>query len=335
MIPLMGIGGMQLFKAETSGPVKSRLLPTIQDTVKAQCGIYVFFTVIGIVLLWLGGINLFDSICHIFSALSTAGFSTKNTSVAGLGSTYAEWVILLIMIIGATNFALHFELFKGNLKSYIHDEEFKFYSALLIGMTLIVAWNLFRLDIYSNFFTSLHHAAFTMGSILTTTGFSSANFETWDSASLVMIVLGMLIGGSAGSTAGALKALRVLLLGKLAYREIYRLIHPHAVVPIKINNKIISSEVIQSVYGFSFLYLMIFILFSLLMLFMGLDVATAFSAVATALGNVGMGLGTVGPWDNCDHLPLMAKALLSAAMIIGRLELYTILICFVPAFWKK
>jgi trk system potassium uptake protein TrkH len=278
--------------------------------------------------------SLFDAVCHTFGTMATGGFSTHNASISHYGSAYIEGVITVFMFVAGANFALHYQFLLGNPRRYLQDTEFRFYlfSILFItGGVLLLLWGGF----YDTGTASFRYAVFQVTSILTTTGYVTVDYEQWPLAVQYILFALMFFGGCAGSTGGSVKCIRILLLLKHAYKEIYRLIHPHAIATIKLGKKTVPPDVMESVLGFSLVYLGIFVVASLLMSWLGLDFKSALASVAACIGNVGPGLGAVGPVKT--YLPIVptGKWILMLCMILGRLEIFTLLILFLPQFWKK
>jgi len=333
ILPILGIGGMQLYKAEVSVVTTDKFAPRVRDMAKILLGIYVLFTGVMMGLLMLGGMGFFDSFVHTVGSVATAGFSNKNLSVGFYGSVYFEAVIIIFMILGATSFSLHYGFFKEGPKVYAKSEEFKFFILVILVSTVLISINLYSSH-YDSLFTSIRYALFQVTSIATTTGFSSADFGAWPPFSQILILILMFIGGTAGSTTGSIKSIRVLLLLKVGYKEIYQLIHPHAVTPVKLNGKVVPPEVIKSVMGFSFLFIGIFAVSALALSWTGLDTMTAISSAAASIGNIGPALGETGPALNYFHIPDSAKCIIIFNMLLGRLEIYTLLILLIPAFWR-
>jgi trk system potassium uptake protein TrkH len=334
ILPLLGVGGMQLFKAEVPGPVYDKLSPRIKDTAKTLWLVYLLFSLLEFVLLKVGGMSFFDAACHTFTTLATGGFSTRNLSVGAYNSAYIDGVITLFMVLAGINFALHYRFLLGDFRGFYKDTEFHFYIGALLFATLFVAWNLWG-GVYRDLGTALRHAAFQVASIMTTTGYGTADYETWPYVLQLVLVLLMFLGGMAGSTGGGMKIVRIQVLIKQSYRELYQLIHPHAIVPVKLRGVIISKGIIASIWGYFFIFIFILVLGSAVMGFLGLDLITAFTSVLTCLANVGPGLGGVGPTDNFAAIPALGKWVLSLCMLIGRLEVYTVLVLFLPEFWRK
>lgn len=334
ILPMLGVGGMQLYRAEVPGPVPDRLKPRIRETAKTLWMVYVVISLLEVGFLLVGGMSLFDAVCHTFGTMATGGFSTHNASISHYGSAYIDGVITFFMFAAGANFALHYQLLRGNPGRYLQDPEFRFYlfSILFItGGVSLLLWG----GSYDTGTASFRYAVFQVVSILTTTGYVTADYEQWSLAVQYILFALMFFGGCAGSTGGSVKCIRILLLLKQAYKEIYCLIHPHAVSTIKLGKKTVPPEVMESVLSFSLVYLGIFVIASLLMSWLGLDFKSALSSVAACIGNVGPGLGMVGPVKT--YLPIVStgKWILILCMILGRLEIFTLLILFLPQFWKK
>jgi len=333
ILPFLGIGGMQLYKAETPSPVVDKLTPRISDTAKVLWKVYVLLTLVQIALLRFGGMPLFDAVCHAFTTMPTGGFSTKNASIAAYHSLYIEVVVTVFMVLAGMNFALHYKLLRGDFRTVRQDPEIKVYLLIFAVLALLVAADLYGRT-YPSAPDSLRYASFQVASILTTTGYVTADYERWPVFSQIVLLLCMFLGSMAGSTGGGIKTLRLLLLVKHAYLEIVRVIHPHAMTVVKLGKTPVSQGVLRSVWGFFILFIGIFVLAVLVMSALGADFMTAVSSVATCLGNVGPGLGMVGPMDHFGLLPAAAKWLLIACMLLGRLEIYTVLVFLMPRFWK-
>ena len=334
IFPMLGIGGMQLYKAEIPGPIPDKLTPRIQQTAKLLWGVYVLISLIETILLMFGGMNVFDSLCHTFGTMATGGFSTKNTSITHFNSAYIDYVIVLFMFIAGANFSLHYYGLRGKFSSYWKSEEFRFYLGITAFFTLFMTVdNLFT--IMPNFLESFRYSFFQVVSIMTTTGYATADYEKWSSASQFILMFLMFIGGSAGSTGGSIKILRVMIFFKLGTTELKKLLHPKAIIPVRVDGNAVSPNVIVNILGFMFLYLAILIVATIIMNVIGLDLISSFASVAATLGNIGPGLGSVGPADNYFHIPAIGKWVLSFCMLAGRLEIYTVLVLFTRSFWKK
>ena len=334
ILPFLGVGGMQLYKAEVPSPVPDKLKPRIRDTAMALWKVYAVMTIAQTVLLTLGGMSPFDALCHTFTTLPTGGFSTKNSSVAHFNSAYIDWVMIIFMVAAGINFSLHYQMLKGRPLAMWRDSECRFFLAAVCLLTLLVSFNIYR-NVYQDIGRALRDGAFQVVSIITTTGYATADYEAWPALSQIILLLCMFLGASAGSTGGGMKCLRVMLYFKYCYKELFTLVHPHAVQHVKIGGKAIPSDVVRSVLGFLGLYMGLFALCSLLLAGLGVDFVTSFAAVAASIGNIGPGFGTVGPVENYAHIPVLGKWLLAWCMLLGRLEIYTVIIFLVPEFWRK
>jgi len=334
ILPALGAGGMQLFKSEVPGPEPDRLKPRIKETAKLLWGVYIIISALQVACLYFTGMSLFDALTNMFGTMPTGGFTPRNLSVGAYNNPIFETIIIIFMFIAGANFTLHYKALHGNVKSLIKDREFLFYSGVILISILTITTQL-RLYIYNSIFTALRYASFQVVSIATTTGFVTANYDIWPTFSKSILLILMFVGGCAGSTGGAIKNIRVLLLLKQAYREIHKLIHPKAITPIRLGDKTISEEVMRNITGFFFLYVFIFVVCTFIMTILGLDIVSAMASVAATLGNVGPGLGLVGPAQNYTFIPPLGKIILILCMLLGRLEIYTVLILVIPEFWKK
>lgn len=334
ILPFLGVGGMQLYKAEIPSPVVDKLQPRISETAKTLWKVYLLITLLEIGLLSIGGMPLFDSICHAFSTMPTGGFSTQSASIAQYNSAYFEGVITIFMILAGVNFSLHFRFLKGDFKVFGRDPECRVFLSILAILILLVTFNVYG-TVYHSIGNAFRHAAFQVTSIMTTTGFVTGDYAQWPGLSQIVLLLCMFIGAMAGSTGGAIKVMRIILLVKHGYQEIFRLIHPHAVRSIKLGGKPVPAEVLNSIGGFFILYLTLFIVAVIIMSSIGLDAVTSFASVAATIGNVGPGLGLVGPVRNYLSVPDLGKWVLTFCMLLGRLEIYTVIILLAPAYWRK
>lgn len=333
ILPFLGVSGMQLFRAESSGPFSDRLKPRITHTAKVLWSIYIAITFVEVLLLMAGGMDFYNAINHSFSTMATGGFSTKNASIAGQ-SAYIQYVIIAFMVIAGTNFSLHYHFVKGNFKVYIKSPEFRFYFFTLIISTLLIFTNVY--SIYAGSVeVAFRDSLFQVSSLMTCTGFVTADYEKWSYASQFILVLLMMGGGMAGSTSGGIKTIRIMLLLKFTYNQFVKVLHPKAVVPIRIGNRQIDDKIVTDILGFFLLYLFILMSSIVLLTYFGLDIVSALSAVVTAMSGVGPGLNLVGPIDNFAFLNDASKWLLSFLMLAGRLELLTIIILLAPSYWKK
>lgn len=334
ILPMLGVGGMQLFKAEVPGPTADRLKPRIQDTAKLLWGVYVLLTVAEVILLMLGGMGFYEALCHAFATLATGGFSTRNASVGAYDSAYIDWVITLFMFLAGVNFSLHYHALRGRLREFWRNEEFLYYLGLTVCVTLLLVV-LNHGTVYTSLADNLRYSAFQTSAILTTTGFGTADYETWPVLSQYLLVFLMFVGGCAGSTGGGMKVARILLLFKHAQVQLFRLIHPRAIRLVKLGNTPVDREVMQAILGFMALFMGVFVVASFLMAASGMDLVSAGASVIATLSNIGPGLGSVGPVDNFSHVAPFGKTVLIACMLMGRLELFTVLVLFFPTFWRK
>lgn len=349
VLPILGLTSGQLFNAEVPGPVKDRISPKIKDTAKILWQIYLGMTIAQTVLLMLGGMSLFDALCHTFGTLATGGFSTLNASVAGYNNLYFELVIVFFMYLAGINFSIHFQLLRGNPGGFFKDKEWRFYTIILLVSTLAIACNIFftnydpaflaanpEVAIYkSSFGRALRDALFQVVSITTTTGFCTANFDLWPSFSRILLITLMFFGGCAGSTGGGMKQTRILIVFKEVFNEIRKLAHPKAVYAVKIGNDHIQDFVIRNVAAFCVLFVMFFAAITLFLSLMGYDIITAFSASIATLGNIGPGLARVGAIENYAFFDPFSKVVLIFSMLLGRLEIYSVLILFYSLFSRK
>jgi trk system potassium uptake protein TrkH len=334
ILPMLGVGGMQLYRAEVPGPVVDRLKPRIRETAKTLWIVYVGISALEALLLWLGPMNGFEAICHTFGTLATGGFSTRNESIGAYHSAYVEWVVIFFMFVAGANFALHYQFLTGTRASYLRDPEFRLYLFLLFAGGVFIA-SLLVLDGKEALPSGIRHAVFQVTSILTTTGYTTVDYEQWPGVAQYVLFLLMFVGGCAGSTGGGMKCVRLLLLLKQAYRAIYQHIHPHAIFAVKLGQKTVSEEVMQSVLAFSVLFLAVFVLATGVLCGFGMDFRSAMASVVACLGNVGPGLGVTGPAETYGPLSQGVKGVLVFCMVLGRLELFTLVVLFIPEFWKK
>jgi len=335
ILPFLGVGGMQLYKAEVPGPVPDKLKPRIKDTAMVLWKVYVLFSALETVLLMFGGMDLFDALCHTFGTMATGGFSTKNTSVAYFDSAYIDYVITVFMFIAGVNFSLHYLLLKGNPKALLKDPEFRTFATLFGVFVLVLTIFVYVEGNYDNPSDAFRYTSFQVASILTTTGYATADYELWPGICQGILLFCMFVGGCAGSTGGGMKVMRIMLIMKQSYQEIFRLIHPRAVSHVKMGRRPVPDDVISGVWGFFVLWLGLFVLCAFVVASTGTDVVSSFAAALACIGNIGPGIGTVGPTENYAHFSDLAKWTLTLCMVLGRLEIYTVVILFVPEFWRK
>lgn len=336
IIPYLNIGGMGIFQAEVPGPTAEKLTPRIQDTAKVLWTIYLLFTVALTGLLLLGGMSLFEAVCHAFTTMSTGGFSTRNSSIAGFNSPYIEWLLVIFMVIAGINFALHYRfLFKGfDIRTYLRDSELNFYFLAIVFCVFTVTLSIFfqQSDEWGK---TIRDVFFSVTSIMTTTGFGTADYERWPIYGQFILMFIMIMGGCAGSTAGGVKAVRLMLVLKYMHSEILKLLHPNLIRTVKIRNTVIDRHVLAGILGFIFIYMTVMAVSILLVSLETGDMTTAIGSVIASLSNIGPGFGTVGPTENYAHLGSFSKWVLSLDMVMGRLEILTILILFFPGTWRK
>lgn len=334
ILPMLRIGGMQLYRAEMPGPMKdTKLTPRITETAKALWLIYFGITVTCVFAYWLAGMKLFDAVGHAFSTVAIGGFSTHSDSLAFWDNPTIEVVASVFMVLAGINFALHFTAWRrASTQPYFMDPELKVYAWLLLVFAVLASFTLYLTGTYDTLAASFRYGSFQVISVMTTTGFTTAPFYAWTGFLPVLLIFLAFIGGCAGSTAGGMKVIRVILLYRQSVREILRLIHPHAIIPVKVGGQKTSDTVISAVWGFFFLYIASFAVMTVLLTATGLDEQTAYSSVAACLTNLGPALSRAGP--NYASLNDTAKVILSIAMLLGRLEIYTLLVLLTPAFWR-
>ncbi len=335
ILPLLGVGGMQLFRAEVPGPVAERLRPRIKQTAKLLWGVYVLLTGAEVVALVIAGMPVFDAVCHAFATMATGGFSTRNASIGAYGGSAIEWIIIVFMLLAGANFTLHYLVLTGKWRAYWDDEEFRFYIGVAAVATVLVTAPLVLLHAYPAWTTSLRHGTFQTVSIMTTTGFGTADYLLWPPVAHAVLLILMSVGGCAGSTGGGIKVVRLLLLLKQAKVEMRKLLHPRAVVTIWFNDRAVSPNLATNVLGFFLLYMLVYVAGVLALTLGGRDLVTAVGATAATLGNIGPGLGLVGPASNYAALLGWEKWLLVFFMLAGRLEIYTVVVLFLPEAWRR
>ena len=334
VLPIFGVSGLQVFAAEASGPTHDKVHPRIGITAKWIWSIYAGITALLVGLLMLGGMDWFDSICHAFATTGTGGFSTKQASVAHYNSPYIEYVISIFMFISGINFTLLLLFVNRKFKKFISNAELKFYFGSVVLFTAIIALVLYytsRMGMEESFRKSL----FQVISLQTSTGFATDDYMKWTPVLWGLFTIIMLMGACAGSTTGGLKCIRMVILTKVSRNEFKHILHPNAVLPIRINKQVIPPSIVSTVLAFCFIYLIIIIVSTLLMMAMGVGTAESLGCVISSIGNMGPGLGETGPAYSWNALPDVAKWLLSFLMLLGRLELFTVLLLFTPDFWKR
>lgn len=334
ILPFLKVGGMQIYRAEVPGPTKDRLTPRISTTAKMLWGAYLLFCVIETVLLMFGGMSLFDSWCHTCATMATGGFSTRTASVGAYNSTYFDIVITAFMFIAGVNFVLHLKLLMGKPFEYFRDAEFRFYLFFWLASCLVLTFNVWG-STYESFPNSLRVAFFQGTSIMTTTGFVTEDFNMWPETSRTLLVILMFVGGCAGSTGGGVKIIRVFTGIKALFRETLLYMRPNAVKTIRIGGNNIKDRTVSNICAFLLIFLVLFAAGSLMMTAFTPDIVSAASCTIACLGNIGPGLNSVGATQNYSSIPDMGLALLTVFMLLGRLELYTVLVIFLPGFWKK
>ena len=333
ILPLLGVGGVQLFKAEVPGPVADKIRPRINQTAKILWMVYVGFTILQVLLLGLAGMPWFDSVCHAFTTMPTGGFSTQNASIAAYSNPLIHYIIIFFMFVAGVNFTLHFRAITGNYKVHLKDYEFRVYLSIICIATLLIFFNISSANSdwsHNSFLISLFESL----AMLTGTGYANADYELWPFFSQHILLIIMLFGAMGGSTSGGMKITRIILLIKYAATETRRMLHARAIIPIRIGDRFISDEVVRNTLGFSLIYLSIFVLTSFVLTAFNLDLLSAIGASASAIGNVGPAFGAFGPTDNYALLHPIGKWMLTVCMLLGRLEIFTIMVLFSRTFWK-
>jgi trk system potassium uptake protein TrkH len=338
LLPVFGTSATQLFAAESAGPTKDKIHPKINETAKRLFLIYLILTAVQTVLLRIGGMSWFDAVCHSFGTVATGGFSTKQASIAYWDSAYIQYVISIFMILSGVNFSLYYFGFKNKFGKIKENEELKYYLILLFSVTILIVFSLIDFDntlTFTKLEKAWRDAFFTVSSLMTTTGFGTADYVQWQPYTWVLLLIVMLTGASAGSTSGAIKMVRIVIVFKYCYYEFKRIIHPNAVLPVRYSGHIVREDVITRVLAFVLLYL-ITVAFGILVLnISGLGFIESIGGLIGCLGGVGPGMGALGPMGNYADIPEFSKWFLSFIMLVGRLELFTVLLLFTPAFWKK
>lgn len=334
ILPSLGARSIQMMKAESPGPNPGKLVPKVAETAKILYGIYIVITLVEIVLLMFAGLPLYDSAIHTFGTVGTGGFSNKGLSVGAYNNIAVEVIITIFMFISGANFTLYYYMLKGDWKAPFKDEEFKFYSAVVLISIVLITLDIYA-NVFNNIWESLRHSSFQVVTIITTTGFATTDTEKWSMFSKIILFILMFIGGCAGSTGGAIKNIRILMLFKIMKRELLQIIHPRAVYTVKLGKKAVDERTLAEVLGFFFMYIALFVAGILIVSIDNLDWATTITSVAATLGNIGPGFGLVGAMGNYAGMSDISKLTLSLLMIMGRLEIYPILLLGVPSFWKR
>ena len=365
IFPAMGVSGYQMFRGEVPGPTKERLQPRLAQTASILWGVYVLFSGAETVLLMVGGMNLFDAVCHTFATMATGGFSTENASIAAYQSDFIEWVIIIFMYLAGINFLLHFKALRGDLTSLVKNKEFVFYTGIILSTIIVITIVLYfngldtvqqtsehyrnsqptieefrehydhQQELHTSFYDVFRSATFQTLAIVTTTGFATADFDLWPDFLRVLLVILMFFGGCAGSTGGGMKMIRVMLIGKLALNELKKLTQPRLVSPVKIGTSSVNDKTLMNVVSFFILFIMLFIIVAALMTLFVPDLTTAITCSIATIGNIGPGLAGIGSVENFNWIPIPGKWLLIFSMLLGRLEIFTVLIIFRPYVWRK
>lgn len=334
LLPKLDVGGFQIFKAESPGPVADKIVPKIKDTAKILYVTYITISILEITLLMFGGMSLYEACIHTFGTVGTGGFSSRNASIGAFNSTYIYVVISIFMILSGANFSLYFALYKRKWRDVLKDEELRLYLGIVSTATILIGLNL-NFTSYNNIGLALRDSLFQTSSIITTTGYATVDFDQWPTFSKAILFLLMFIGGCAGSTGGAIKNIRILVLLKLIKRELAKIFHPRAMIPVKVGNKLIASDTIASITSFFALYILLFIIGTIVISLEGIGIESAASSVAVTLGNVGPGFGFIGPTRTYSEFSNFSKLVFSLLMLLGRLELFTIVALIAPKSWRN
>lgn len=334
ILPMAGAGAVHILRAESPGPSPGKLVPKLAQTAKILYGLYLVLTVVEVIMLMLAGLSLYDALIHAFGTAGTGGFSNRNASVGAFGSTAVDIIISVFMLLFGISFTLHYQLIKGNWRNVLKDEELRFYLLVVAGSVLMITFDIWRHQLM-NLGQSLRHAFFQVSSIITTTGFTTNDFNNWPALSKTILLTLMLIGASAGSTGGGIKCIRVLMVMKLIRRELIRMKHPQIVQGIRIGKRLVDQELLNGVMVFVLFYLVIIVLATFFIAAETKDQVTAFTAVLACLSNIGPGLGAVGPAGHYAAFSPFGKLVLSACMMIGRLEIMPVVVLALPSFWKR
>jgi len=334
ILPSAGAKTLHMMKAEAPGPSPGKLVPRIGQTAKILYGIYIIITASQIVALKIAGLSLFDAVIHSFGTAGTGGFSNRNLSVGAYNNVSVEIIIAVFMLLFGINFTLYYQAFKGNIKSFAKNEEFRFYIGVIFVSILFITVNLYG-TVFDKIHEALRYSFFQVSSIITTTGYATHDFNEWPVFSKMILILLMFIGASSGSTGGAMKSIRILLLVKILRREVVKIKHPNAVHPVKLSGSIVGEEIITSILVFFFAYIFIFVAAVMVVSLEGKDLVTTVTSVIASIGNIGPGFEKVGAMGNYSEFSVLSKGVLSVCMIVGRLEIYPVLLLIFPSFWKR
>ncbi|WP_342305816.1 TrkH family potassium uptake protein [Methanolobus sp. ZRKC5] len=334
ILPKLGVAGRQLFRAEAPGPTEDKIKPRIRETAKILWMVYLFISIIEVTALVLAKMSIYDAVTHTFTTMACGGFSPYSNSIAAFNSPLIEGIITFFMFVAGANFALHYRTLYTDNQSFLKDDEFKFYSLVIVVATLILTFSLWS-DMGETILTAFRYAIFQVVSITTTTGFATVDFNLWSDSGKIVLLAVMFVGGCAGSTSGGIKIVRFFLLLKYAQRALFKSIHPRAVKPIKLNGKTVPDDVMQAIVSFVVIYFMIFALSTGLLSLLGMDIISSLTSSIVTLGNIGPGFGMVGPMASFDVVPFVGKLVLIANMWIGRLEVFTVIVMLTPEFWKR
>ncbi len=333
IIPFLKIGGMHLFNAESSMSIEEKFRPRIFEVAKRLWFIYIAITVLEVIMLCFGGMSLFDSICHSFGTVATGGFSPRNTSITEYNA-YIQYVIAAFMLVSGINFSIHYLILSGRVKRAFSNQELHLYLLIILTVTVIIAIKLISDNIYG-VEAAFRHSFFQVVSIITATGFATADYLKWPVITCLLIFMLMFVGACAGSTGGGIKVIRHLIFLKHIKRRFFEMLHTNAYCPIRYGKTVVATETSRSAFNFIMVYIMLFVVGSLLLIALGNDSSTSMGAIITSMGGIGPGFGTVGPASNFAHLSIAVKWILALFMLLGRLEIFTLMVIFTPVFWKR
>lgn len=334
ILPKLGVAGRQLFRAEAPGPTEDKLKPRVRETARILWMIYFVISFLQVAALLLAGVSLYDALNHMFATMACGGFSNYGLSVEAFHSPLVEYIITFFTFVAGANFALYYRAINVDKDLLFKDEEFRFYSALILAASGLLTFLLWR-DLGTNLSDSFRFAIFQVVTIMTSTGFATTDFNLWPESAKMILIIVMFIGACAGSTGGGIKVVRILILLKHSRMELFKALHPRAVKSIKFNNKNVPDEIVNSIVSFVVIYLLVFLSSALILSVLGMDIITSITASIATLGNIGPGLNVVGPMGSFDPIPPLGKLVLIANMWIGRLEVYTVILLFTPEFWNR